>query len=466
MAVAKDEELGSQSIPKLFLRLGVPGVAAQFINMLYNIVDRVYIGNIADEGSIALTGVGVCFPIIMIVSAFAAFAGMGGAPLASIQLGRGNREEAERILGNSVSLVLLLSVSLTVLFQIFKEPVLYAFGASANSISYAMDYISIYLWGTLFVQIALGLNTYISAQGNATMAMLSVLIGAVLNIALDPIFIFALNMGVKGAALATIISQAASALWVLLFLCSKRSVIRIRREKLRLHSQLVKRIAALGMAPFIMQSTESLVQITLNTGLQRYGNDLYVGSMTILLSIMQLFTMPTQGFTQGVQPVFSYNYGAGKYDRVYQCFKNLLRIVLTFTVLACGFTMLFPGLLVRLFSSDTQLVNLATEKLPIFIAGVWIFGAQMACQTFFVGLGQAKTSMFIALLRKILLLIPLALALPLFMGVDGIYWAEPIADTTAALVTVCIWLARHKKLLSPQQKEPEKTAPPETQEKV
>lgn len=447
MASMNDEKLGSQSIPKLLLTLGLPGVAAQFINMLYNIVDRIYIGNIPDTGAMALTGVGVCFPIIMIISAFAAFAGMGGAPLASISLGRGDRDGAERILGNCFTLVLLLSAVLTVFFQIFKEPVLYAFGASGNSVGYGLSYVEIYLYGTVFVQIALGLNTFISAQGNAATAMLSVLIGAVLNIILDPIFIFTLGMGVRGAALATILSQAASAAWVLSFLTSRRSGIRIRRKNMLLSGSIVRKVAGLGVAPFIMQSTESLVQITLNSGLQRYGGDLYVGSMTILLSVMQVFSMPMQGFTQGAQPILSYNFGAKKYDRVNSCFRMMFIGALGFGIVFCLLVWLFPTAFARLFSSDAELVELTARKLPLFVAGMSIFGMQSACQSFFIGLGQAKTSMFVALLRKVFLLIPLALIFPLFWGVEGIYAAEPVADFTAAITTTLIWTFRHKAML-------------------
>ena len=308
----QDERLGTEPLGRLIVSLAVPSVAAQIINVLYNIVDRIYIGHIAGYGDVALTGVGVTFPILMVIAAFSAFAGMGGAPLASIEMGKGRHEEAEKILGNCVGLLLLFSIVLTIGFLIFKRPVLYTFGASNATIVYAEEYITIYLIGTVFVQLAVGLNTYISAQGNARIAMLSVLIGAVLNIILDPIFIFAFGMGVKGAAFATILSQAVSAAWVVRFLTSKKSVIRIRRKYIKLNKKTVGKIAALGVSPFAMQSTESLVVITLNAGLQRYGGDLYVGTMSILTSIMQLITIPVQGITQGVQPILSYNFGAGK----------------------------------------------------------------------------------------------------------------------------------------------------------
>lgn len=443
-----EQLLATAPIGRLMLKLAIPSVAAQIINMLYNIVDRIYIGHIPEVGDAALTGVGVTFPIITLVSAFAAFAGQGGAPLASIQLGAGRRVEAERILGNSVTLLLAASVALTAGFLLFREPVLYAFGASGATIGYAMDYIGIYLLGTVFVQLALGLNPYISAQGKAATAMFSVLIGAVLNIVLDPIFIFALGMGVKGAALATILSQAVSAAWVVGFLCSRRSGLRIHLVFLRPKRRVIGRVSGMGIAPFIMQSTESLVTIVLNTGMQAYGGDLYVGSITIMQSVMQMIVMPVQGITQGTQPIMSYNYGAKNYRRVRQTFKRLLTVTLTVTCSAFLFVALFPGLLARIFTPEAELVNLVARVMPLFFGGIWAFGAQMACQTTFMALGQARTSLFLALLRKVILLVPLALILPRVTGsVFGIYAAEPIADFLASATTLTLFLSRRKKLL-------------------
>lgn len=446
--MTKEQMMASAPIPQLLLKLALPAVAAQFINLLYNIVDRIYIGNMPEVGALALTGVGVTFPIILLVSAFSAFAGMGAAPLASIQLGAGNREEADHILGNAFTLILISAAVLTVGFSLFKTPILYAFGASDNIIRYASDYISVYLVGTVFVQIALGLNAFISAQGQANVAMLSVLIGAVINIVLDPVLIFGLNMGVRGAALATILSQAVSALWVLRFLCSKKSVIRIRKKNLRLKKAIVGKIAALGVAPFIMQSTESLVNITLNTGLQRYGGDLYVGSLTIMQSVMQMIMLPMQGLMQGAQPIMSFNYGAKNNRRVIETFKLFLKIAVSVCVLACLITTLFPTVLGRMFTQDEALLALVRQYLPLFFGGIWAFGLQMACQTTFMGLGQAKISTFLALLRKVLLLIPLALILPrLLGGVMGIYLAEPIADIVASATSITLFLLNYKKLL-------------------
>ena len=443
-----EEALASAPIGPLMVKLALPAVAAQLINMLYNIVDRIYIGHIEEVGREALTGLGVTFPILMLISAFTAFAGMGGAPLASIHLGAGDRDQAEKILGSSTALLLVLSAVLTVVFSILKEPALMAFGASEDTIGYALDYISVYLLGTVFVQLALGLNAYITAQGQAVAAMASVLIGAVLNILLDPLFIFILRMGVRGAALATILSQGVSACWVVGFLCSSRSGLRIRLKNIRLERAVVGKIAALGVAPFIMQSTESLVTVVLNSGLQRYGGDLYVGTITVMQSVMQMVVMPVQGITQGVQPIMSYNFGARNYQRVRHTFRLLLRTTLTVTVTACVLVILFPKPLALIFNDNRELVELVGRVMPVFFAGIWAFGAQMACQVAFMAMGQAKTSLFLALLRKVILLIPLAILLPIVTGnVMGIYVAEPLADVLASATTLTLFLHKRKTLL-------------------
>lgn len=434
------------------LKLALPAVAAQIINMLYNIVDRIYIGHIPEVGRTALTGLGITFPIIMLVSAFAAFAGMGGAPLASIRLGAGDRKGAEMILGNSTAMLFGTSVVLTVVFSVFKQPLLIAFGASQDTIGYAVDYISIYLLGTIFVQYSLGLNTFISAQGKAMVAMCSVLIGAILNIILDPILIFVFDMGVQGAAIATIISQAVSACWVVGFLCSRRSGLRVRLEYIRPRWSVMSKIAALGVAPFIMQSTESLVAVVLNSGLQRYGGDLYVGTYTIMQSVMQMITMPMQGITQGVQPIMSYNYGAGNYVRVRRTFALLVRTTLTVTFCSFVIVLLFPEQLAMVFNDNEELVRLTGRVMPIFFGGIWAFGAQTACQSAFMAMGQARTSLFLALLRKVILLVPLALILPWAMNdVMGIYIAEPVADALASATTLTLFLRRRKTLLPVKQ---------------
>ena len=443
----KDERLGTEPLGRLMFSLAVPSVAAQLINVLYNIVDRIYIGHIPEYGDVALTGVGVTFPILTMISAFSAFAGMGGAPLASIQLGKKNKQKAEQILGNSAGLLVLCAVILTVFFSVFKTPILYAFGASDATITYARDYIMIYLVGTIFVQLALGLNAYISGQGEAKIAMFSVLIGAVLNICLDPVFIFLFHLGVRGAALATIISQAVSAAWVVRFLTSEKSVMRLTFKNMHLNGATIKMIAGLGISPFIMQSTESLVTITLNTGLQKYGGDLYVGSMSILMSIMQLITIPVQGITQGIQPVISYNYGAGNIDRVKETLKRMILVCLSGTLVLAGVAIFFPEVYTGLFTNNKELLELTCKVMPVYFLGISIFGIQCACQTSFISLGQAKVSLFIALLRKIILLIPLAIILPKFMGVMGIYRAEPIADTISVLTTSVVFVITMKKVL-------------------
>lgn len=448
MNQTKDEKLGTEKLPRLMASLAIPSVIAQLINVLYNIIDRMYIGHIKDAGSVALTGVGLTFPIIMMISAFSAFIGAGGAPLASIALGKKDKDRAEKILGNGVSVLLIFSISLTIIFMIFKRPLLFMFGASEQTIGYAVNYITIYLIGTVFVQLALGLNMFISSQGQARTAMFSVLIGAVINIVLDPIFIFVLDMNVQGAALATILSQAVSAIWVVRFLLSEKSAIRIKRKNMAIDLDILKNIMALGISPFIMQATESAINIVLNRGLSIYGGDLYVGSMTILQSVMQLAVVPIQGFTQGVQPIISYNFGARKFDRVKKTY--CLTISFTFIVASvfCLLTVFFPGTFARIFTTDTELLELIQKVMPIFMAGIAVFGIQMGCQTTFMGLGQAKISLFIALLRKVILLIPLALILPKFFGVMGIYYAEPISDITAATTAFAIFLCVRKKIVS------------------
>lgn len=448
MNTAKDTRLGTESIPKLMFQLAVPSVVAQLINVLYNIVDRIYIGRIPEVGHLALTGVGVTFPILTLISAFSSFVGAGGAPLAAISLGKGEHKRAEQILGNSFSMLLIFSVALTMIFQLSKEPLLYMFGASEHTIGYAVDYITIYLWGTIFVQIALGLNLFITSQGQARIAMLSVLIGAVINIILDPICIFVLDMGVQGAAIATVFSQAVSAAWVLHFLYSKKSSIRIRSCYMKLSGKIVKSISMLGVSPFIMSATESAISIVLNHGLQTYGGDLYVGSMTILQSVMQLLSIPIGGFTQGVQPIISYNFGAEKFDRV----KKTAKLLISFTfLLSFSFTLLtllFPGAFGALFTSQTELLDLVKKVMPIYMFGMLIFGLQNGCQSIFLGLGQAKISIFLALLRKVFLLIPLAIILPRFFGVMGIYYSEPIADITSATTAIILFLVSIRKILS------------------
>ncbi len=447
-----EERLGTAPLLKLVFSLGIPAVLAQLVNLLYSIVDRVYIGHISDVGALALTGMGLCTPILLIVSAFSAIVGMGGAPLAAMELGRGDREKACKILNNGLVMLLGFTVVLTAVLMLSREPLLRFFGASDDTIGYADSYLRVYLCGTVFVQLSMGLNSFISCQGQAKRAMLSTCIGAVCNIVLDPLFIFAFGMGVQGAAVATVISQAVSAVWILHFLVSEKSAIRISRSSLRPNREIILRIIALGVSPFIMQSTESLISIVFQNGLQRYGGDIYVGSYTILSSVMQLMVFPANGFAYGTQPIISYNFGAGNYDRVKKNFWIVSGICFAYTAIFYVAALFFPNFLAGLFTSDASLASLAASMLPVFLGGMVLFAFQIAAQVSLLGTGQAKISLFIACLRKIILLTPLALILPVFMGVDGIYWSEPISDTISALTSLGLFVYVSKKVLKPSDR--------------
>ena len=442
----KTNDLGKGNIGKLLISLAAPAIVAQLVNVLYNIVDRIFIGRM-DNGELAMAGVGVAFPILMLISAFSALIGMGGAPLCAIKMGEKNNDEAEKIMSNSFSMLLIIAVILTTGFLIFKEPILWAFGASEATIGYALDYLSIYVLGTIFVQIALGMNSYINTQGFAKIGMMTVVIGAVINIVLDPIFIFVFDLGVKGAALATVAGQMVSALWVLKFLFGKQSILKIRKKYMVPDLKVVGATMALGVSPFIMQSTESLVLISLNTRLSMFGGDLAVGAMTIMSSIMQIVVMPLQGLAQGAQPIISYNYGAKQMDRVKKTFKLTLISCLSFTVIMCSLLMLFPNLFVGIFNNEPELVAITTWAIRIYFLGIFVFGAQIACQQTFLALGQAKISLFLALLRKVVLLVPLIYILPSFFQdkLKGVLMAEPIADVIATLTTVTCFMVFYKK---------------------
>lgn len=448
--MTEQNKLGTAPIGRLLASLAVPCIAAQVVNLLYNIIDRIYIGHIPETGTAALTGVGVTFPIIMIISAFAALVGMGGAPRASIKMGQKDNDGAEKILGNCLALSVVMSAVLMVVFLIFGQDLLMLFGASENTLPYGWSYMSIYILGTFFVTITLGLNSFISTQGFAKTSMITVIIGAVINIILDPIFIFVFNMGVRGAALATIISQGVSSIWVLRFLMSKRSILRIRRKNLRFQKEYLLPVLALGISPFIMQSTESLLNICFNSSLQRYGGDLAVGAMTILSSIMQIFTLPIMGLAQGAQPIISYNYGAKNKQRVTHTFRLLFICSITFSTLFWLMNMAFPQLLVSLFASTEEFRTYSMWALRIYLACGFIMGVQNSCQQTFIAIGEAKTSLFLALLRKIILLIPLIYILPLFFAdkVLAVFLAEPIADFLAASTTFICFKIQFKKVVS------------------
>lgn len=433
---------------KLMVSMAVPSIVAQIINILYSIVDRIYIGHIPGVGASALTGVGLTFPIITLISAFSAFAGAGGAPLAAIWMGKGDKKRAEKILGNAVTMLLGFSVILMAVFYLFQKPFLYMFGASDATIGYAMKYLSIYLVGTLFVELALGLNPFLISQGRSREGMLSIVIGAVINIVLDPIFIFVFHWGVEGAAVATVISQAVSAAWNIKCLLDQKSSLRIIPAAMKPEGKAIASIASLGVSPFIMRSTESLVSIVLNRGLQMYGGDLYVGSLTIMQSVMQLFSAPLGGFTQGVQPIVSYNFGAGKFDRVRKAYRGMIGVSFFISFVFTLSAMIFPGFYAGMFTNDAELIGLVKKVMPLFISGMLIFGLQNGIQPTFLALGQAKISLFIALLRKVILLVPLALILPHFFGVMGIYYAEPAADVISAVTATVLFLCNIKKILS------------------
>ncbi len=442
-------ELGTGNIRQLVVKLAVPTMLAQLVNLLYNIVDRIYVGRIPEIGSLALAGLGVTFPIIMLVAAFAALAGNGGASRAAIAMGAGDYKKAERILGNSASLLVIFSIVLTVVFLIVKDPILLMFGASENTLPYASDYLTIYLAGTIFVQLSLGLNAFITNQGFTKTSMATVCIGAALNIILDPVFIFVFDMGVQGAALATIISQAVSCVWVVAFFRGKRTILKLRRSNFRLESTTVKAILSLGISPFIMQLTECLVQLTFNNGMMKYGNDIYVALMSILFSMLQIVWMPISGLSQGVQPIIGYNYGARNLERVRHAFKLLFIANLAFSLIVVGFVEIFPQLFIRMFTEDAAIIEIGIPAVRVYMAGMAIMGAQSACQNTFLALGEAKTSLFLALLRKVILLLPLALILPRIadMGVWGLLIAEPVSDIIAVAVTTTMFAVSSRRLL-------------------
>lgn len=455
MAQEKDA-LATQPVGKLLVKMAIPTVTAQIINMLYNIVDRIYIGHIPGIGADALTGVGVCMPLIMIVSAFAALVGFGGAPRASIFMGKKDKASAEQTLGNCFIVQIIISILLTAVLLIWNRPFLLAFGASENTIEYGVAYMNIYAIGTIFVQMTLGMNMFITAQGFAKTGMLSVLIGAVANIILDPIFIFAFDMGVSGAALATILSQAMSCAWVLLFLFGKKTHLKIQAKYMKLKANILFPSLALGLSSFIMQSSESIISICFNSSLLKYGGDVAVGAMTILTSVMQFAMLPLQGLGQGAQPIISYNYGAKNADRVKSAFKLLLKSSLCYSVILWLAVMIFPQIFAAMFTSQSELLSFTKSALRIYMACLFLFGIQIACQMTFTAIGNAKASIVVAVVRKFVLLIPLIYIMPLIFTQDktsAVYLAEPVADFIAVTFTAVLFTFQFKKVLksiSPQ----------------
>ena len=443
------EFLGTAPVGKLLFKLAIPTVVAQLINMLYNIVDRIYIGHIPEVGSLALTGVGVCMPIIMIVTAFAALVSAGGAPRASIFMGKKDSNSAERTLGGCFLLQIIISLILTFVLLVWNEDLLLAFGASENTIAYATDYMSIYALGTIFVQLTLGMNAFITAQGFTTISMVSIIIGAVCNIILDPVFIFGFDMGVKGAALATILSQAVSCIWVVSFLCGKKTVIKLKKSNLKLSPKIVLPCIALGTATFIMQSSESVISVCFNSSLLRYGGDIAVGAMTILTSVMQFALLPLQGIAQGAQPILSYNYGAKNAARVKKTFRILLTTCLIYSVTLWSVVMLIPEAFVGIFTPDADLIEFTAPALRIYLGGIFLFGIQIACQMTFTSLGKAVNSIVVAVVRKFILLLPLIYIIPLLVSnkTMGVYMAEPIADIVAVTFTSILFAFQFKKAM-------------------
>ncbi|MBE5777687.1 MAG: MATE family efflux transporter [Clostridiales bacterium] len=446
----QSQALATQSVPRLLAKLAIPAVIAQIINLLYSIVDRMYIGHIPQIGASALTGVGLFMPILMLINAFALLAGSGGAPRASIFMGKQDHRTAERILGNCFSLLLILSVILTVVFYTFAPQLLTLFGASDVTLPFAVEYARIYILGSVFVLIVLGMNPFISAQGFAKVSMLTTVIGAVCNIVLDPIFIFALDMGVAGAAIATVISQAVSAVWILYFLSGKKSTIRLRKENLRLRKQIILPCLALGISTFVMLSTESILSVSFTSSLAKYGGDMAVGAMTIINSVSLLVTMPLQGICQGGQPIISYNFGAGNDSRVKKAFFTQFKACIFFSVLCWALLMALPQMFAKMFTPDPELLRYTAWALRIYMAGIFSLGFQICCQQSFMALGQAKISLFLACLRKIILLIPLIFILPLFLEnkVFAVFLAEPISDILAAAVTTAAFLYNLNRILS------------------
>ena len=451
MNVRSDEKLGTERMLPLVFKMALPSVAAQLVNLLYSIIDKIYIGHIPGIGGEALAGVGITTSVILLISAFSSLVGAGGSPLAAIQLGKGNREGASRILNNGFVMLIFFAALCTAVPYLAMEPILKLAGGDASTIPYAKDYLSIYLIGTVFVMISTGLNMFISGQGRPGIAMLSVVIGAALNTALDPLFIFGFDLGVKGAAIATVISQLVSATWVLSFLFSERAELRLDFKMMSPRLKVMGSIAALGISPFVMASTESLIGFTLNSQLRTYGDTLHVAALTVMQSAMQIVSVPLAGFSQGIIPIMSYNYGHGRNDRVKECFKITLAVMFCVNLVGMMFMILCPGLIGNMFTDNTDVVAIVKSYMPIFLAGMTIFGLQRTCQNTFVSLGQAKISLFIALLRKVILLIPLAYLLPLFMGVSGVYTAEAVADATAAILCTLIFVYQFPRILKKRE---------------
>lgn len=441
--------LGEGSIPSLLAKLAIPAVVAQVVNLLYNIVDRIYIGHISGIGASALTGVGLFTPILMLINAFAMLAGSGGAPRAAIYMGKKDNNTAEKIVGNCFLFLMICAVFLTAVFYITAPKLLVLFGASSVTLSYAVSYARIYILGSVFVLIVLGMNLFITTQGFAKISMLTTVIGAVINIILDPVFIFVLGMGVRGAALATVISQAVGAVWILRFLTGDKTILKLKMSNLRLKADIIGPCLALGISSFVMMSTESILSISFTSSLSKFGGDVAVGAMTIITSTSQLILMPVQGICQGGQPIISFNYGANKNDRVKKAFFTQFKVCIIFTCVCWGIMMLFPQIFAGMFTSDAELVKYTAWALRIYMAGIFSIGFQISCQQSFMALGQAKVSLILACLRKLILLIPLIFILPFILPdkVFAVFLAEPVSDIIAAAVTTTVFMVKFNGIL-------------------
>lgn len=449
MATQKKQDMGSGDVKKLLLQLMIPAVVAQVVNLLYNIVDRIYIGHIEGIGAAALTGVGLFAPILMLMNAFAMLIGAGGAPRTAIAMGQGDKEQAEKIVSNSFTMLLIFSVILTVVFWLGAPSMLRLFGASDTTLPYALAYSRIYILGTVFVLVVMGMNPFITAQGFAKISMLTTVIGAVINIILDPILIFVFGLGVRGGAIATVLSQAVGALWILKFLTGPKTNLKLSRDKMKLEKNIILPVMGLGISSFVMLSTESLLSISFSSSLARYGGDIAVGAMTVITSVSQLATLPLQGLCQGGQPVISFNFGAGKKDRVKEAFRFQLTLCVSYVVIFWLVMMLVPGAVAGIFTSDAALIEYTTWALRIYMAGIFAFGVQICCQQSFMALGQAKVSLLLACLRKLILLIPLIFILPHLLPdpVFGVFVAEPVSDVLAAVITAVTFFSRFDKIL-------------------
>lgn len=449
------EQLASAPVTPLLLRLAIPTILAQLVNLLYNIVDRIYIGHMPVVGDIALTGVGLCFPVIYLLSAFAALLGQGGAPRAAIAMGRGDNDEAERILGTCFTSLVVTALLLTAAFQLWGEELLWLFGASEDTIGYALPYMRVYAAGSLFVMLALGMNLFITTQGYTTFSMITVVIGAVLNIVLDPVFIYAFDMGVAGAAWATILSQAVSAAFAVAFFFGKRTKLRLKKAYLLPKPRILGPVLALGFAPFVMQATEALVNVAFNSSLQAYGGDIPVGCMTVSSTIMQMFWLPSQGIGQGAQPIISYNFGAGNIERVRKAFMTMLVVSIIFIGAGWLAVMLFPGFFIRIFNDSPALMEMGSWTLRVYLAAFFLMALQMSIQQVFVSVGRAKSAVVVASVRKLVLLVPLIYILPHFFEdkVFAVFLAEPVSDFFSVLTATILFLATMRGMLWGKKKE-------------